>query len=99
MNSIITASRAFANQMTLASVTDQFDCGNMSRREFDRYVFAWCWTAPRFSGGHAEAQDSYYKRHGAEHYHARMAQVNAICGRIADADSRRLLASIVKAVR
>jgi hypothetical protein len=94
MSNQLTAARAIANKMTLATVTDQFDCGNMSRREFDRYIFAWRWTAPRFSGGHAMAQDAYYKMHGADHYRSRMDQVNAICARIAASDSRRLLESI-----
>ncbi len=91
---MLTAARAIANQMTMAAVDQAMRQDEMTLREYERFVFAWSWSAARFSGGAAAAQDDYNNRHGFEHYRKRLLLVDRIAHDLAREDSRRFLTSI-----
>jgi hypothetical protein len=99
MYSQLTAARAIANKMTMGAVQQALWSDEMTAREYERYLFAWSWSASRFSGSAAVWQDDYAARHGSDHLHKRMDQIKRIALSVADADSRRLLAKAGKVVR
>ena len=89
----ITAARAIANQMTAAQIQQALWNGEMTAREYGRYMFAWSWSAVRFSGSAAAAQDDYSNRHGFDHYRKRMLQVDRIATELAR-EAHRTMAAV-----
>jgi hypothetical protein len=66
--------------ITYAQAESDFRSGLMTQRDFDRFVFVWTWSAPRYSGRAGLQHDSYFNRKGVAAYHRRIARVRKAVG-------------------
>lgn len=78
----MTAVDLIRGQYGLDHVVERFHDGRTTQREFDRYFWAWVWSAVRLTGVAGMIQDSYTRRHGPISLGQRIARVRAVVARI-----------------
>jgi len=56
--------------------------GHCTQRDYNRFMFAWGWSAVRFSslGNWAARQDRYYEKYGRNAMYARINRVRRVLG-------------------
>lgn len=58
----------------------RFIQGFMTQAEWDDYVRAWSWCAPRFGGEIGRQHSEYFLKHGAKKYYERINEYRAEYG-------------------